>query len=66
MAGARTRVVAIPVEVGPHDARRVAALRPEEVEELVGMLQRAGADTYLWRHGADLADLLAPEGVMAG
>lgn len=61
LTAANAHVVAIPVEVGLQDARRVAALRTEEVEELVGMLERAGADTHLWRHGSDLVDVLAPE-----
>ena len=56
-----THVVAIPVEVGPQDARRVAALRAEEIEAFVGMLDGAGADTLLWRHETDLVDVLAPE-----
>ena len=56
-----THVVAIPVEVGPQDARRVAALRSEEIEAFVGMLDGAGADTHLWRHETDLVDVLAPE-----
>jgi len=64
LTAAGTRVVAIPVEVGPQDARRVAALRVEEVEGAVGMLDQAGADTYLWRHETNLVDVLAVERVV--
>ena len=61
LATTRTRVVAMPVEVGPLDAGRVAALRPEELEGLLEMLSAAGADTHLWPHGANLSDVLAME-----
>jgi uncharacterized protein (DUF58 family) len=61
LTAAGTHVVAIPVEVGPQDARRVAALRTEEIEEVVGTLGRAGADSHLWSHGSALVDVLAPE-----
>ena len=61
LAETRTHVVAIPVEVGPHDARRVAALRAEEIEGFLGMLDGAGADTHLWRFETALVDALAPE-----
>ena len=57
--------MAIPVEVGPEDARRIAALRPDEVEAFVASLHRAGADVYPWRDGVPLDDALARDAVMA-
>ncbi|MGZ4151732.1 MAG: hypothetical protein ACXVP3_04740, partial [Actinomycetota bacterium] len=56
---AGTRVAAIPVEVGAEDARRVAALKPAEVDELVARLEQAGAHVFPWREGEELASALA-------
>jgi hypothetical protein len=64
LVAARARVVAIPVEVGPDDARRMAAMKAEEVDALVTTLVRSGADVYPWRHGAPLDAALAREPVM--
>ncbi len=66
LTAVNTHVVAIAVEVGPQDARRVAALKAEEIEASVEMLERAGADTYLWRHETDLVDVLALERAVVG
>ena len=64
LAGGRPHVVAIVVEVGPEDARRVAALRPEEVDDLEAVLRRAGAEVYIWRHGQPLPTAFLVEAVM--
>ena len=66
LTATNTHVVAIAVEVGPQDARRVAALKAEEIEASVEMLERAGADTYLWGHETDLVDVLALERAVVG
>ena len=66
LTAAGAHVVAIPVEVGPQDAMRVAALRPEEVDACIGMLVSAGADTYLWRHETELVDVLAADRAVVG
>jgi uncharacterized protein (DUF58 family) len=65
LAGGRLDVVAIPVEVGADDARRVAALRPEENDAMVGSLAAAGAQVFPWRHGVALSEALShdPAGV---
>lgn len=60
------RVTAIPVEVGVEDARRVAALRPEEVDELVVTLAQAGAHVFPWRCGDELAPALAVSRTVVG
>ncbi len=65
LTAAHARVVAVPVEVGPDDARRMAAMRAEEVDAFVATLVRAGADVYVWRHGAPLDAALAREPVEA-
>ena len=65
VADGRTRVVAIPVEVGPEDARRVAALRAEETDALIEALAVSGARVVPWRHGTALADAMAPGDVGA-
>ncbi|MGZ8652696.1 MAG: DUF58 domain-containing protein [Actinomycetota bacterium] len=59
LAAARPSVVAVPVEVGPQDARRIAAMTTEEVDAFVASLVRSGADVYPWRHGASLGAALA-------
>ena len=64
LAGGRPHVVAIVVEVGPDDARRVATLRPEEVDEVEAALRRAGAEVYIWRYGQPLPAALSVEAVM--
>jgi len=65
LAATRASIVAIPVEVGPEDARRIAALRTDEVEAFVASLHRAGADVYPWRDGVPLGDALARDPVVA-
>jgi uncharacterized protein (DUF58 family) len=65
LAATRASVVAIPVEVGPEDAKRIAALRSDEVEAFVASLHRAGADVYPWREGVTLDDALARDPVAA-
>ena len=64
LAGGRPHVVAIVVEVGPEDARRIAALRPEEVDDVEAVLRRAGAEVYVWRHGQPLPTAFLVEAVM--
>jgi uncharacterized protein (DUF58 family) len=64
LAGGRAHVVAIAVEVGPEDARRVAALRPEEVDDVEAALTRAGAEVFRWRRGQPLPDALMVEAAM--
>jgi len=64
LAGGRAHVVAIAVEVGPEDARRVAALRPEEVDDVEAALTRAGAEVFRWRRGQPLPDALMIEAAM--
>jgi uncharacterized protein (DUF58 family) len=66
LAAARTRVVAIPVEVGPDDAKRMAAMKAEEVDAFVSTLARSGAEVFPWRHGAPLDVALAPDQVVPG
>jgi hypothetical protein len=63
---ARALVTAIPVEVGVEDARRVAALRPDEVDELDARLTRAGAGVFAWRRGEELVSALMASGAVAG
>jgi len=63
---AHASVVAVPVEVDPDDARRIAALTSEEVDALVASLVRSGADVHPWRHGVPLDAALAPVPVMTG
>jgi uncharacterized protein (DUF58 family) len=65
LAAAHARVVAVPVEVGPDDARRMAAMRPEEIDTFAAALVRAGADVYPWRYGSPLDEALAPKRVEA-
>ena len=54
LVGRAHAVVAVPVEVGPDDARRVAALRTGGARWTREMLVPAGADVYPWRHGTPL------------
>ena len=61
MSAAHTSVVAVPVEVGPDDARRIASLGPVEVDGLVSALVRSGADVYPWRQGTPLDVALGRE-----
>ncbi len=65
LAGARAHVVAVVVEVGPEDSRRVAALRPDEVDEVEAALARAGAEVFTWRRGQPLPEALMVEAAMA-
>ena len=64
MSAARTSVVAVPVEVGSDDARRIASLGPVEVDVLVRALVRSGADVYPWRQGTALDVALTREPVV--
>ena len=64
LAGGRAHVVAIAVEVGPQDARRVAALRSEEVDGLEAVLSRAGAEVFRWQRGQPLPAALMVEAAM--
>ena len=64
LAAAHTSVVAVPVEVGPDDAKRMAAMKAEEVDAFVATLGWSGADVYPWRHGAPLDAALAREPVV--
>jgi uncharacterized protein (DUF58 family) len=64
LGATRTSVVAVPVEVGPEDAERIAAMTPEEVDAFVATLVRSGADVYPWRHGVPLDVALAREPVV--
>jgi uncharacterized protein (DUF58 family) len=66
LAATGTHVAAIAVEVGSHDARRVAALRAEEIDGFITTLDDAGADTYLWRSGSNLADVLTEARAVVG
>ncbi|MEO8424933.1 MAG: DUF58 domain-containing protein [Actinomycetota bacterium] len=59
LAATRTRVVAVPVEVGPDDAKRMAAMKAEEVDAFVTTLVRSGADVFPWGHDAPLDVALA-------
>jgi hypothetical protein len=61
MSAAHTSVVAVPVEVGVDDARRIASLGPAEVDGLVGALVRSGADVYPWHQGTPLNVALTRE-----
>ncbi len=63
LAATRTYIVAVPVEVGPDDARRMAAMKAEEIDAFAATLVRSGADVYPWRHGAPLDAALAQETV---
>ena len=65
LAATRATIVAIPVEVGSDDAKRIAALRGDEVEAFIASLGRAGADVFPWRVGTPLDDALARDGVTA-
>jgi len=65
LAATRATVAAIPVEVGPDDAKRIAALRSDEVEAFVVSLGVAGAEVYPWRVGIPLADALVRDRVTA-
>jgi hypothetical protein len=65
LTATRATIVAIPVEVGPDDAKRIAALRSDEVEAFIASLGRAGAEVYPWRVGMPLADALVRDRVMA-
>ena len=64
LAATRASIVAIPVEVGPRDAKRIAALRSDEVEVFVASLARAGADVFPWFQGVPLGDALTRDPVM--
>jgi hypothetical protein len=64
LAGGRAHVVALAVEVGPQDARRVAALRPEEVDDAEAALSLAGAEVFRWRRGQPLPAALMVEEAM--
>ncbi len=64
MSAAHTSVVAVPVEVGSDDARRIASLGPVEVDVLVRALVRSGADAYPWRRGTALDVALTREPVV--
>ncbi len=64
LADGRPHVVAIAVEVGPEDARRVAALRPEEVDDMEAALSRAGAEVFRWRRGQPLPAALMLEAAL--
>ena len=66
LAAAHTTVVAIPVEVGPEDAKRMAAMKTEEVDAFVATLGLSGADVRPWRHGVPLEVALAAEQVVPG
>jgi uncharacterized protein (DUF58 family) len=59
LASTHTSVVAVPVEVGPDDAQRIAVMKTEEVDALVTTLARSGADVYPWRYGVPLDAALA-------
>jgi uncharacterized protein (DUF58 family) len=59
LSAAHTSVVAVPVEVGADDAKRISALKPEEVDAFVTTLSRSGADVYPWRCGIPLDTALA-------
>ncbi len=63
LTAARTSVVAVPVEVGPEDARRMAAMKAEDVDTFVAAIARSGADVYPWRHGETLDAALTQEPV---
>lgn len=63
LAATRAAIVAVPVEVGPDDAKRIAAMRPEEAEASVASLARSGADVYPWSWNVTLEDALAREPV---
>lgn len=64
LAEGRPHVVAIAVEVGPEDSKRVAALRPEEIDDLEAALSRAGAEVFRWQRGQPLPDALMVEAAM--
>jgi hypothetical protein len=64
LTAARTYVVAIPIEVAPDDARRMSAMKAEDVDAFVASLVRSGADVYPWRHGVPLDAALAREPVV--
>jgi uncharacterized protein (DUF58 family) len=64
LTAARTYVVAIPIEVAPDDARRMSAMKAEDVDAFVASLVRSGADVYPWRHGVSLGAALAREPVV--
>ena len=64
LTAARTYVVAIPIEVAPDDARRMSAMKAEDVDAFVASLDRSGADVYPWRHGVSLDEALAREPVV--
>ena len=63
LSAAHTSVVAVPVEVRADDAKRISAMKPEEVDAFVTTLARSGADVYPWRHGIPLDTVLAGESV---
>ena len=65
LTATRATVAAIPVEVGPDDAKRIAALRSDEVEAFIASLGVAGAEVYPWRVGMPLADALVRDRVTA-
>ena len=65
LAATRATVAAIAVEVGPDDAKRIAALRSDEVEAFIASLGLAGAEVYPWRVGMPLADALVRDRVTA-
>ena len=65
LVATRTRVVAVPVEVGPDDAKRMAAMKADEVDALAAALACSGAGVYPWRYGASLAAALALDQVPA-
>ena len=61
LAASGMHVVALVVEVDPALGRRVATLRSDEVDRLATALSTAGADVYVWSHGAPLDGVLARE-----
>jgi uncharacterized protein (DUF58 family) len=65
LVATRTRVVAVPVEVGPDDAKRMAAMKADEVDALAATLASSGAGVYPWRYGASLDAALALDQVPA-
>jgi uncharacterized protein (DUF58 family) len=65
LADGRPHMVAIAVEVGPEDARRVAALRTEEVDDVEAALTRAGAEVFRWRRGQPLPEALMLEAALS-
>jgi uncharacterized protein (DUF58 family) len=65
LTATRTSVVAVPVEVGPDDGRRMAAMRADEIDAFVTTLARSGADVFLWRHGAPLDAALVRDPVVS-